>query len=129
MIATSLICLALSLHIEARGESKEGKIAVASVIMNRVQASNSTVCAEITKPGQFPWAKNKIKRAHHDYVISKEAHPKGLQWEQSLQLAANVLDGNYNHLPKIKYFHNVREFPKWKLKFAYKIGNHKFYYG
>lgn len=45
------------LHYEARGESYEGKVAVASVVMNRVESSRfpNTVCGVVKQRKQFSW--------------------------------------------------------------------------
>ncbi len=48
-----IIILALTLYREARGESKEGQIAVANVIANRVKKNHSSFYAECVKPLQF----------------------------------------------------------------------------
>lgn len=129
MILTSALCIALAIHMEARGEPEEGKIAVASVVLNRVSANNTTPCVEITKPYQFPWAKNHVKKVNDEYILQKIKVSQDIHWGKSLQLAHQVLQGTKKIIPKITYFHSVFENPKWNLKFAYKIGNHLFYYG
>jgi len=128
MIATSLVCLALTIFVESNNEPEKGKIAVASVVMNRVDKNGSTICDEITKPGQFPWAKHKIQKVHHGYTISEKVLPKGTAWETSLKIASEVISGDTKVIPRITSFHNSKESPRWKLRFAYKIGNHLFYY-
>lgn len=127
MIASSLVCLALTLWTESRGEPIQGQIAVASVVMNRVEQNNSSVCKEINKPYQFPWAKEKFRKVKNDYYVQEKAVPKGEPWEKSLALASAILDGSKAILPKITSFHNNKEFPKWKLRKEYVLGNHIFY--
>ena len=125
--ATALLCMALTIWTESRGESFKGQVAVASVVMNRVTKNNSSVCGEITKPYQFPWAKDKIKKNHNDYYVHEKALPKGEVWEKSKALAAAVLDGTQKLVPRITSFHNVAEFPKWKLRREFALGRHIFY--
>ena len=50
---TDIDCLTAAIYIEARGESDKGKLAVANVIKNRVKRQNETMCAVLSKPGQF----------------------------------------------------------------------------
>jgi len=50
-------CLAKNLYHEARGENKEGQIAVAIVTMNRVKSSHypNTICKVVYQHKQFSW--------------------------------------------------------------------------
>ena len=50
-----LICIALGVYYEARGESPLGQLAVASVIVNRTSDPRwpDHACAVIAQPGQF----------------------------------------------------------------------------
>jgi spore germination cell wall hydrolase CwlJ-like protein len=53
-------CLAGAVYFEARGESIEGQLAVAEVVLNR-QASKKypdTICAVVKQPWQFSFVKN-----------------------------------------------------------------------
>ena len=52
-----LRCLALNIHFEARGESDQGKIAVAVVTLNRVKSKRfpSTICGVVKQKNQFSW--------------------------------------------------------------------------
>ena len=127
IIATSLVCLALTIHQESRGESLKGQIAVASVVMNRVELNNTAPCEEITKPYQFPWAKGKIRRIHNDYHIHEKALPHGKSWDSAVTLATAILDGTQKIIPRIRSFHNVFEHPKWLLHREFILGHHIFY--
>ena len=58
-------CLATMVYMEARGQSDKGKKDVVDVMFNRLrhQAFPKTICGNINKKGQYPWAskKNSIK--------------------------------------------------------------------
>lgn len=127
MIATSLLCLALTVHVEARGEPKEGQRAVASVVMNRVAKNDSDVCKEVTLPGQFPWARSKIRKTANGYVISDHALPSGESWDKSVKLAEDVLSGSLPVIPKVMFFHNSGEHPGWRRRLVLTLGRHLFY--
>src|ERR1019366_2933897 len=106
MIASSLVCLALTIWTESRGEPYKGQVAVASVVMNRVDQNNSTVCHEVNRPYQFPWAKTKFTKVHNDYHVQTKALPHGELWESTVALAKDILDGSKKIIPNITYFHN-----------------------
>ena len=57
MLSAAVICLALNIYHEARGEPIEGQRAVASVTLNRTLDPRwpSTVCGVVYDPQQFSW--------------------------------------------------------------------------
>lgn len=61
-------CIADSIYHEARGESLEGMIAVANVIINRMRSRHfpDTACAVVYQHKQFSWTLFKSKRRHID---------------------------------------------------------------
>ena len=126
-----LHCMAENIYYEAGKESLNGKIAVAQVVMNRVESgrfpedpckvihqktktANSTVC-------QFSWFCSKSLRSR----------PKNLtQWTESFAVAKDVLFSG-TRLPNLShaiYFHASSVYPNWKnTQKVAKIGNHIFY--
>lgn len=56
MIETAILCLALNVYHEARGEPLNGQHAVAQVTMNRASRDPSKVCEVVFEPYQFSWA-------------------------------------------------------------------------
>jgi spore germination cell wall hydrolase CwlJ-like protein len=75
ILHAALLCLALNIHFEARGEPIEGQLAVAHVTINRAKENQTSICHEVFKKGQFSWTKKR-------YSI-----PKGLEWEKSKKIA------------------------------------------
>ena len=73
------LCLAATIYIEARGESKIGQIAVAQVVVNRTYARSKDVCSVVREPGQFAWV-------HPNNI------PKNDSWKESLDVAKGVLE-------------------------------------
>lgn len=111
----SVKCLAEVVYRESRGEPYVGKLAVAKVVMNRVQHPKypKTVCKVIFQDKQFSW-------------VSKFKHFK--HTEEFRQIAENILAGNHNlHNFKATHFHARYVAPKWRLKRTAIIGNHIFY--
>lgn len=56
-LSEALLCLALNVYFEARGEPIIGQYAVAHVTLNRVKENNSTVCKEVYKSRTIPMDK------------------------------------------------------------------------
>lgn len=117
-----LICLAKVVDDEARGESYNGKVAVASVVMNRVNSGQfpDTICGVANQRWkgvcQFSgMCKNKQKR--FDAI--------------SLKVAYNVfIEGSHKDPTKgATHFHNNTVSPNWSNIYArtVRIGNHTFY--
>lgn len=119
MIAEAILCLALNIYYEARGEPELGKRAVAYATINRTE-NNNEVCKIIQEPGQFSWlpAKRPIKdiRAFHD----------------AKQMAREVIADTERINDPTKgatYFHHEGVHPSWAKKFkrTLKVGKHIFY--
>lgn len=82
------ILLAAVVQMEAGGQSYEGKLAVASVVMNRVNSSSypNTITGVIYQKGQFPGAHNGIL----DRILAKGPR------QDCIQVAADALAGKNN---------------------------------
>ena len=119
MIAEAMVCLALNIYFEARGESDLGKRAVAYATINRTE-NNSDVCKIIFEPGQFSWLKAKKP------IKDKKA------FEAAKKLAKEVLadtDRVNDPTKGATYFHNEEVKPIWSKRFTrtLKVGKHIFY--
>ena len=82
-----LSCLAETIYHEARGESQAGKIAVANVVLNRVEHSRwpNAICRVVYQRGQFSWTRSKPR------ITDKQA------WRASIQVAAKVYKQHLAH--------------------------------
>jgi spore germination cell wall hydrolase CwlJ-like protein len=123
-----LTCLARTIYWEAKGEPRQGKIAVAHVVRNRVEsdAHPDTYC-KVVKQGssrkracQFSWwcdGKADTAREREPFVEARE-------------IARLVLnDAVKDPTAGSTYFHNTRVNPRWarKAKRIGTIGRHVFY--
>ena len=66
MIKSALLCLALTIYHESRGEPVSGQYAVAEVVVNRSQERNLSICDVVYEKNQFSWVKahNSIPSNH-----------------------------------------------------------------
>lgn len=110
-----LKCLADAVHYEARGEPYLGKLAVATVVINRTKHPDypNTICKVVNQYGQFPWARKK-RRGVADYTSFNVAHI-ALTGEHQLS-DFNAIYFNHKKVKPIKGTVKVRT-----------IGNHTFY--
>jgi spore germination cell wall hydrolase CwlJ-like protein len=119
-----LTCLAKNIAYEAPDESYEGKLAVATVTMNRVKSRSfpKTVCGVVYQKNprgcQFSWTCGPRGKLEKDI------------YAESRKIARAVLTKNVR-LASIKnalYFHNTSVKPNWDFaRPIKKIGNHIFY--
>jgi spore germination cell wall hydrolase CwlJ-like protein len=118
-------CLATAVYFEARGESVEGQLAVARVVMNRAASGRypSDWCSVMKQPWQFSFV-----NPHTGQYPSIDA--TSASWARAQGIArlavANVVpsvDGD------VLWYHATYVAPSWgrRLAMAQKIGAHIFY--
>ena len=113
-------CLATAVYFESKGEPIEGQLAVAQVIMNRVQSGRyaGDVCGVIHQAGQFSFA--------HDGRSDRIADNR--QWRTAQAVAVIAATRNWKDIVgTATAFHAARVSPKWDMKRVSRIGNHVFY--
>jgi N-acetylmuramoyl-L-alanine amidase len=123
--------LARTLWGEARGESHEGRVAVANVVMNRVKLQGwmgKSVTQVCLKPYQFScWLQNDVNRNKLLAVGSGDS-----AFVDCLAIATDAVNGE---LPDITggatHYHEKHITPPWAAKATKtaEIGNHIFYKG
>ena len=108
--AAAALCLSSVIHHEARGEPREGQIAVASVVLNRVEDPRfpNTVCGVVKQPKQFSW------------------YGKKPMTNKKEKLAKDILKGNVKrNVPRALFFTHVSMW--FKRQVVTVIGRHRFY--
>jgi spore germination cell wall hydrolase CwlJ-like protein len=119
-------CLSRTIYFEAGNQSYYGKIAVGSVVMNRVNDERypDTICGVIKQHKQFSWYSDGNSDVPFD----------GPAWENSIQAAKEVLCGcdkasGLFDDASVQYYHADYVSPSWakKMQRVAKIDNHIFY--
>ncbi len=134
-----LECLAKGIYYEARGESVQGQIAVARVVMNRVRhhAFGNTPCKVLNQSNMVNIVNEEgepqtVKVCQFSYMceerspLNKNSHV----YRTALKIAHDVLahDAHSELLPKnTLFFHNINVNPNWGYRRVAVIGNHIFY--
>jgi N-acetylmuramoyl-L-alanine amidase len=114
-------CLASAIFYEARSESFEGQLAVAQVILNRVESGRfaRSVCGVILQPGQFSFVRGGAIPAIS--TTNKD-------WREALAIARIAQARLHpSRADDALFFHATRVNPKWRLSRVTSIGNHIFY--
>ena len=122
-------CLATAIYFEARGEPREGKLAVAQVVMNRVRspAYADTVCGVVY---QGQWQR---KGCQFSFACDGKADVarNPVQWRISNTLAKKVLRGEawLKDIDNATHYHATYVKPAWRrsMKHIRTIGKHIFY--
>jgi N-acetylmuramoyl-L-alanine amidase len=124
-----LDCLSRAIHGEAGNQSIQGKIAVASVIMNRTKSDkfpSDNICGVIHEKGQFSYIRNSRLMDRYGSSLEKT------QTADSINVAYMVLNGEVKDPTRgALYYINpkIATDIKWlkKLKRILQIEDHVFY--
>jgi N-acetylmuramoyl-L-alanine amidase len=119
VVDAELACLAKVVVHEAGNQSREGQMAVAQVVMNRVNDSRGrfgrTICGVIMQRGQF-------------FNVHAYNPPRNARWRTAVEISRQARDGT--HPPVIGnalFFHAAYAAPFRGRARVGRIGNHVFY--
>mgnify|MGYP003126216141 FL=1 len=135
MMEAAVICLALNLYHEARGEPVVGQIAVSQVVLNRVKDDRypNTVCG-VVRQAQYSKINGKLllKRCQFSWFCDgRSDRPKDVKaFKWSYKLSKRILAGEFSDLVHgATHYHSVKVNPKWRIqkKRVTKIGDHIFH--
>lgn len=116
-------CLATAVYFEARGESVEGQLAVARVVINRAVSLKypPDICGVVKQPAQFSF----VRHGQFPWIDTNSAAWARAQGIARLALA-NVVPSVGND---VLWYHASYVAPSWghRLSRAEKIGLHIFY--
>jgi len=116
-------CLANAVYFEARGESLEGQLAVAEVVMNRAASGRypASLCGVVRQPSQFSFVRaGRMPRADR----GSDA------WRRAVAVARIAKAGSSRVLPgNVLWYHANYVSPGWGRRLAMnsRIGSHIFY--
>ena len=136
MLAESLICLALNGYHEAKNQSFMGQVAVAQVVMNRVNDARypNTVCDVVKQAETYKYKptipiKNKCQFSWYcDGKSDKPEEPKA--WRDAMHVANGVYNGHIGDFVEgATHYHAYYVNPSWAKvkKYVLRIDDHIFY--
>jgi spore germination cell wall hydrolase CwlJ-like protein len=117
------ICLAKAVYFEARGESLEGQLAVAKVVLNRAASGTypGEVCAVVTQKAQFSF----VRRGR-----LPQADEGSESWRRAVAIAHIARNALARSVPEnVLWYHANYVSPSWgrRLTKVTRIGTHIFY--
>jgi spore germination cell wall hydrolase CwlJ-like protein len=136
MFEAALVCLALNVYHEARDQPFIGQVAVAQVVMNRVEDTRypNTVCEVVKQGPTYGWAKGFPVRNRCQfswYCDGKSDKAKDVDaWSQAMVIAHGVYNGNLDDFVEgATHYHAYYVKPAWaKTKTPIvRISDHVFY--
>lgn len=127
MISLALVCVALNVYYEARNDDTAGQVAVAQVVLQRMEHAEfpNSECEVIHQGGeqrhqcQFSW-----------YCDGKSDTPYDVQaWESALLIASAVMAGSgHADLLNATHYHAYYVSPDWdNMRFLGRVGKHLYY--
>lgn len=131
-----LRCMANNIYFEAGAEPFMGKVAVARVVMNRIEHGYAATPCKVI--GQASPAKRQVNDeevkmiCQFSWVCEGKSMPNKMTttYRQAEEIARQVLSENkWSELipDNVLFFHSNRVNPGWSYRRAFTIGNHIFY--
>lgn len=127
--------MALVIYGEARGESKEGKVAVGSVIIERKKQSRESIKNIILNPHQFSCFS--VDNQQYKKLKNIAAHWNKYKADPQLRecqlISSKLLQKTLLHKTiksnSVTHFKTNQVNPSWakQMRFVVQIGNHQFY--
>ena len=136
MLELALMCLSLNIYYEARNQPLRGQMAVAEVVLNRVEDKNfpDTICEVVMEGPTYSWKPDfpvRHKCQFSWYCDGKSDTPLEFEaWNMSVMVAENILANvPPNLLEGAIYYHATNVDPFWAKEktFIKQIGDHLFY--
>jgi N-acetylmuramoyl-L-alanine amidase len=119
-------CLATAVYFEARGETLDGQLAVAQVVMNRAQSGRypTSWCAVVKQRAQFSFV-----RAGGRFPAIRADCPQWARAQAIARIATKRLVASLS--PDVLWYHANYVAPSWgrRLNRVSQIGAHIFYRG
>lgn len=128
-MSESILCLALAIFHEARGEPIRGQKMVAEVVLNRTKHPNypNSVCSVVKQPRQFSWVNKNVSLSNPPKIIYTNVQAQK-SWEQAKEIARSQLKNKTNYTNGAVYFNTTRLGVRYKTKTTpCRVGNHIFY--
>jgi spore germination cell wall hydrolase CwlJ-like protein len=120
-LSAEMRCLAGAIYFEARGESLEGQLAVAKVIINRAKSGRfpASYCGVVYQPSQFSFVRGRSM---------PKVRSESLDWREAVAIAHIAEQGSWDsEVPGALFFHAAHVSPSWRLTRLARVDNHIFY--
>jgi N-acetylmuramoyl-L-alanine amidase len=120
-LSSEMKCLAGAVYFEAKGETLDGQLAVARVIVERSKSGRfpESYCGVVYQPSQFSFVHGRgMPAIKHDTR----------SWRQAVAIAQIADSGSWKSRTEgALYFHAARVAPHWRVTKLARIDDHIFY--
>jgi N-acetylmuramoyl-L-alanine amidase len=132
ILESAILCLALNVYHEARGEMIPGQYAVAHVTLNRAGGDAKRVCETVVAKHQFSWTKGMLTRKGEGrYTLKQNGVPKDKQaWALAKHIARYTLEYRPADITNgATFYHTTQVRPAWRksVRLVKRMGRHLFY--
>ncbi|WP_313802763.1 cell wall hydrolase [Sphingobium sp.] len=120
-VSGDMRCLAGAVYFESKGESLEGQLAVARVVINRAKSGRfaDSLCGVVYQRGQFSFVRG---NGMPSIRMGSES------WREAVAIAQIAVDDSWDSKAEgALYFHARRVSPGWGKRQLAAIDNHIFY--
>ena len=118
--SADLHCIATGVYFESANQHLEGQLAVANVILNRVESGRfaATPCAVLTQRGQFSFVRRGVV----------PTPPNDHRWQRAVAIARIASEDRWTDpVPGALFFHATYVSPGWNRPRVARLGDHIFY--
>ena len=118
--SADLRCIATGVYFESANQHLEGQLAVANVILNRVESGRfaATPCAVLTQRGQFSFVRRGVV----------PTPPNDHRWQRAVAIARIASEDRWTDpVPGALFFHATYVSPGWNRPRVARLGDHIFY--
>lgn len=133
-----MMCMAIAIYFEARGEPLEGKVAVGQVIMNRVNDPRypSDACSVVREAEYYSWNPTIPIRNRCQFSFfcdgKSDAPENEKEFDSCVLVAKAIVYGELEDVVQgATHYHSIKVQPNWadKNKQVRRIAKHIFYKG
>lgn len=130
MLLSDKFLIAANVYFESTGEPFQGKVAVATVTLNRARIKGKSIRDVIFEPFQFSWANKDGEKTKAKFLTKKRIPRFGICWKATEEAIARVNKGMTLYGATHFFNPDKCKTPKWAKKMTYivKIGHHRFYH-
>lgn len=130
ILESALLCIALNIYHEARGEMIPGQYAVANVTMNRAK-NDDDICRVVTQKAQFSWTQKLVTRRGGKFVLKPAGYPRDeVAWVRAQRIAAYAMNNRQHDFTQgATFYHATSVAPAWRkaVTKTKRMGSHIFY--
>lgn len=136
LFSTAAMCLATAIYFEARGEPTAGQVAVANVIINRVDDRRypDTICDVVKQGPTHRWAPDLPIRHRCQFSFYCDGQPEVVTdlraYDKAVDIAKRVINGEIIDITDgATHYHATYVLPDWAPTKTHtvQINNHIFY--